>query len=134
MSRSLWKYRRQITVEHLANSFQQEALSVGVNQNKVLGAFLKQVKKSLLIERRCHCYFIYRLKFECVLECAVAPEVIIIKRQIFQLNPSIKKGLSLPNKALGILLTPYKHLAHVLRIQLVVKLGMVAQTRRLSQC
>ena len=44
MSRSLWKYRRQITVEHLANSFQQEALSAGVNQNKVLGAFLKQVK------------------------------------------------------------------------------------------
>ena len=44
MSRSLWKYRRQINVEHLANSFQQEALSAGVNQNKVLGAFLKQVK------------------------------------------------------------------------------------------
>lgn len=45
MSRSLWKYRRQITVEHLANSFQQEALSAGVNQNKVLGAFLKQEHK-----------------------------------------------------------------------------------------
>ena len=44
MSRSLWKYRRQINVEHLANSFQQEALSAGVNQYKVLGAFLKQVK------------------------------------------------------------------------------------------
>ena len=44
MSRSLWKYRRQITVEHLANSFQQEALSVGGDwQYKVLGTFLKQV-------------------------------------------------------------------------------------------
>ena len=75
MSRSLWKYRRQITVEHLANSFQQEALSAGVNQNKVLGAFLKQVKKSFLIERRCACCFISLLKFECVLECATAPEV-----------------------------------------------------------
>lgn len=43
MSRSLWKYRRQVTVEHLGNSFQQEAQSTAVNQCKVLGAFLKQV-------------------------------------------------------------------------------------------
>ena len=43
MSRSLWKYRRQVTVEHLGNSFQQETQSTAVNQYKVLGAFLKQV-------------------------------------------------------------------------------------------
>ena len=43
MSRSLWKYRRQVTVEHLGNSFQQEALSAGAIQYKVLEAFLKQV-------------------------------------------------------------------------------------------
>ena len=43
MSRSLWKYRRQVTVEHLGNSFQQEAQSTAVNQHKVLGTFLKQV-------------------------------------------------------------------------------------------
>ena len=43
MSRSLWKYRRQVTIEHLGNSFQQEAQSTAVNQYKVLGAFLKQV-------------------------------------------------------------------------------------------
>ena len=43
MSRSLWKYRRQVTIEHLGNSFQQEAQSMDVNQYKVLGAFLKQV-------------------------------------------------------------------------------------------
>ena len=42
MSRSLWKYRRQITVEHLGNSFQQEALSVGAVQYKVLEAFLNR--------------------------------------------------------------------------------------------
>ena len=43
MSRALWKYRRQITVEHLGNSFQQEVLSGGEEQYKVLNAFLKQV-------------------------------------------------------------------------------------------
>lgn len=107
MSRSLWKYRRQITVEHLANSFQQEALSADVNQNKVLGAFLKQVKKSLLVKRRCPCCFIYRLKFECVLECPTAPEVASLSngrfsclQRVKQLNSSMEKGLSLPIKAL----------------------------------
>ncbi len=43
MSRALWKYRRQITVEHLGNSFQQEVLSGGEERYKVLDAFLKQV-------------------------------------------------------------------------------------------
>ena len=76
MSRSLWKYRRRITVEHLANSFQQEALSADEDQYKVLGAFLKQVKKSLLIEHNCSRCFIHRLKFACVFaECPAAPEV-----------------------------------------------------------
>ncbi|KAJ7339386.1 hypothetical protein OS493_005781 [Desmophyllum pertusum] len=42
MSRALWKYRRQITVEHLGNSFQQEVLSGGEQQYKVLDVFLKQ--------------------------------------------------------------------------------------------
>ena len=43
MSKALWKYRRQITVEHLGNSFQQQVLSGGEQQCKVLNAFLKQV-------------------------------------------------------------------------------------------
>ena len=43
MSRSLWKYRRQVTIEHLGNSFQQESQATAVNQYKVLDAFLKQV-------------------------------------------------------------------------------------------
>ena len=43
MSRSLWKYRRQVTVEHLGNSFQQEVLSGEEQRQKVLYAFLKQV-------------------------------------------------------------------------------------------
>ena len=43
MTRSLWKYRRQITVEHLGNSFQQEVLSGGEQRHKVLYTFLKQV-------------------------------------------------------------------------------------------
>lgn len=43
MTRSLWKYRRQITVEQVGTSFQQETLSAGGDQFKVLGAFLKQV-------------------------------------------------------------------------------------------
>lgn len=43
MSRALWKYRREITVEHLGNSFQQQVLSGGEQQYKVLNAFLKQV-------------------------------------------------------------------------------------------
>ena len=47
MSKGLWKYRRQITVEHLGNSFQQQVLSGGEQQCKVLNAFLKQVPLSL---------------------------------------------------------------------------------------
>ena len=78
MSRSLWKYRRRITVEHLVNSFQQEALSADEDQYKVLGAFLKQVKKSLLIEHRCSRWFIYRL------ECPAAPEVSSLSRALFE--------------------------------------------------
>lgn len=78
MSRPLWKYRRRITVEHLVNSFQQEALSADEDQYKVLGAFLKQVKKSLLIEHRCSRWFIYRL------ECPAAPEVSSLSRALFE--------------------------------------------------
>ena len=51
-------------------------------------SFPKTGKKSFFIKRRCPCCFIYRLKFECVLECAAAPEVIIIKRQIFMPSTS----------------------------------------------
>jgi len=47
MSQALWKYRRQITVEHLGNSFQQQVLSGGEQQCKVLNAFLKQVQPAL---------------------------------------------------------------------------------------
>ena len=47
MSKDLWKYRRQITVENLGNSFQQQVLSGGEQQNKVLNAFLKQVPPTL---------------------------------------------------------------------------------------
>lgn len=47
MSKALWKYRRQITVEHLGNSFQQQVLSGGEQQCKVLNAFLKQVPPTL---------------------------------------------------------------------------------------
>ena len=47
MSKDLWKYRRQITVEHLGNSFQQQVLSGGEQQCKVLNAFLKQVPPTL---------------------------------------------------------------------------------------
>ena len=48
MSKDLWKYRRQITVEHLGNSFQQQVLSGGEQQCKVLNAFLKQVPPTLI--------------------------------------------------------------------------------------
>ena len=88
-------------------------------------SFPKTGKKSLLIERRCHCCFIYRLKFECVLEWAVAPEVASFSNGRF-LCLFTNQGSA------RFLLTPYKHFAHVLRIQLVVKLCMAA--RRLSQC
>ena len=85
MSRSLWKYRRRITVEHLANSFQQEALSADEDQYKVLGAFLKQVKKSLLTQHKCSRCFIYRVPFACLLaECPAAPEVSSLSRAIFE--------------------------------------------------
>ncbi|KAJ7339378.1 hypothetical protein OS493_005772 [Desmophyllum pertusum] len=50
MSRSLWKYRRQITVEHLGNSFQQEVLSGGQQQYKVLDVFLKQEHKLRFVQ------------------------------------------------------------------------------------
>ncbi|KAJ7339392.1 hypothetical protein OS493_005787 [Desmophyllum pertusum] len=50
MSRSLWKYRGQITVEHLGNSFQQEVLSGGEQQYKVLDAFLKQEHKLRFVQ------------------------------------------------------------------------------------
>ena len=42
-TRSLWKYRRQVTVEHLGNAFQQADDSFDNSQHKVLRAFLKQV-------------------------------------------------------------------------------------------
>ena len=47
MSEALWKYRRQITVEHLGNSFQQQILSGGEQQCQALNAFLKQVPPTL---------------------------------------------------------------------------------------
>ena len=53
MSRALWKYRRQITVEHLGNSFQQEVLSGGEDQYKVLDAFLKQVPPNVQLISLC---------------------------------------------------------------------------------
>lgn len=103
-------------------------------------SFPKTGKKSLLIKRSCPCCFIYRLKFECVLECAAAAEDASLSngrflclQRVKQLNPSMKKGLSLPIKALHVFF--WHHInTHVLRIQLVVKLCMVAQTRRLSRC
>ena len=42
-TRSLWKYRRQVTVEHLGNAFQQADESFDKSQHKILQAFLKQV-------------------------------------------------------------------------------------------
>ena len=42
-TRSLWKYRRQVTVEHLGNAFQQADESFDNSQHKVLREFLKQV-------------------------------------------------------------------------------------------
>ena len=88
-------------------------------------SFPKTGKKSLLIKRICPCCFIYRLKFECVLEWAVASEVASF--------PVGRFLCLLTNQGSArFLLTPYKHFAHVLRIQLVVKLCMAA--RRLSQC
>ena len=42
-TRSLWKYRRQVTVEHLGNTFQQAGESFENSQHKVLREFLKQV-------------------------------------------------------------------------------------------
>ena len=87
-------------------------------------SFPKTGKKSLLIKRRCPCCFIYRLKFECVLEWAVAPEVASFSNGRFL-------WLFTSQDSARFLLTPYKHFAHVLRIQLVVKLCMGA--RRLSQ-
>ncbi|XP_020630788.1 E3 ubiquitin-protein ligase rnf213-alpha-like [Orbicella faveolata] len=50
MSKALWKYRRQITVEHLGNSFQQQVLSGGEQQCKVLNAFLKQEHKLRFVQ------------------------------------------------------------------------------------
>ncbi|XP_015765613.1 PREDICTED: E3 ubiquitin-protein ligase RNF213-like [Acropora digitifera] len=44
-TRSLWKYRRQVTVEHLGNAFQQADESFDKNQHKILRAFLKQEHK-----------------------------------------------------------------------------------------
>ena len=42
-TRSLWKYRRQVTVEHLGNAFQQADESFDKSQHKIPRAFLKQV-------------------------------------------------------------------------------------------
>jgi len=44
-TRSLWKYRRQVTVEHLGNAFQQADESFDKSQHKILQAFLKQEHK-----------------------------------------------------------------------------------------
>ncbi|XP_068759451.1 E3 ubiquitin-protein ligase rnf213-alpha-like isoform X4 [Montipora capricornis] len=44
-TRSLWKYRRQVTVEHLGNGFQQADESFDNSRYKILRAFLKQEHK-----------------------------------------------------------------------------------------
>ncbi|XP_074628909.1 E3 ubiquitin-protein ligase rnf213-alpha-like isoform X2 [Acropora palmata] len=44
-TRSLWKYRRQVTVEHLGNAFQQADESFDNSQHKILREFLKQEHK-----------------------------------------------------------------------------------------
>ena len=46
MTRSLWKYRRQVTIEQLGNALQQATESTDDSQHKVLSAFLKQVNSS----------------------------------------------------------------------------------------
>ena len=42
-TRSLWKYRRQVTVERLGNAFQQADESFDNSQHKILREFLKKV-------------------------------------------------------------------------------------------
>ncbi|XP_067057901.1 E3 ubiquitin-protein ligase rnf213-alpha-like isoform X3 [Acropora muricata] len=44
-SRSLWKYRRQVTVERLGNAFQQADESFDKSQHKILREFLKKEHK-----------------------------------------------------------------------------------------
>ena len=42
-SRSLWRYRSRVTLEHLSHTFQEVVVSNDANQHRLLQEFLKQV-------------------------------------------------------------------------------------------
>ena len=43
---ALWRYRTQVTLDHLSHTFQQEVASTDPERNKVLAEFLRQVSAS----------------------------------------------------------------------------------------
>ena len=43
---ALWRYRTQVTLDHLSHTFQQEVASTDPERNKVLAEFLRQVSVS----------------------------------------------------------------------------------------
>ena len=42
---ALWRYRTQVTLDHLSHTFQHEVASTDPERNKVLAEFLRQVNK-----------------------------------------------------------------------------------------